>query len=113
MVPGGAVQLAAGPAPQGVVDRQHHCGIGRDQHLGDEVQQAKAELVSRPAGGGEEPVGQVVVASAGQAGADQHPGDGVLARLGQEAGHQRLEDPEGRRGEAGTERDAQVGKRAR
>jgi hypothetical protein len=113
MVPGGAVQLAADPAPQGVVDRQHHRGVSWDQHLGDEVQQHQAELVSRPAGGGEEPVGQVVVAPAGQAGADQHAGDGVLARLGQEPTHQCLEGPHGRLGEAGAERGEQVGERAR
>jgi hypothetical protein len=54
-----------------------------------------------------------VVAPAGQPGADQHPGDGALARLGQESGHQRLEGPEGRLGEAGAERGEQVGQRAR
>jgi hypothetical protein len=112
-MPGHAVQLAAAAAPQGVVDHQDHRGVGRDQHRSDEVQQGQSELVSRPAGGGEEPVGQVVVAPAGQPGADQHPGDGALARLGQESGHQRLEGPEGRLGEAGAERGEQVGQRAR
>jgi hypothetical protein len=113
VVPGGAVQPAAGPAPQGVVDRQDHRLLRAEQHHGDEVQQHQAELVSRPAGAGEEPVGQVVVAPAGQPGADQHPGDGAQARLGQEAGHQRLEGPKGRPGEAGAERAEQVGQRAR
>ncbi len=103
VVPGGAMDLAAGPVPQGVVDGQHDRGAGRDQRLGDEVQQDQAELVSRPAGGGEEPVGQVVVAAAGQACADQHPGDRPQARLGQEPGHQRLEGRQGPAGEAGRE----------
>jgi hypothetical protein len=80
-MPGHAVQLAAAAAPQGVVDHQDHRGVGRDQHRSDEVQQGQSELVSRPAGGRKEPVGQVVVAPAGQPGADQHPGDGALARL--------------------------------
>jgi len=103
------MDLAAGPVPQGVVDGQHDRGAGRDQRLGDEVQQDQAELVSRPAGGGEEPVGQVVVAAAGQPCADQHPGDGVLARLGQKPSHQRLEGPKRRLGEAGGERGQERG----
>ncbi len=113
VVPGRAVQLWAAAAPQGVVDRQHDRGAGRDQRLGDEVQQDQAELVRAPACGGEEPVGQVVVAAGGQPCPDQHPGDGVLARPGQEPGHQCLEGPHRRRGEAGAERDEQVGERAR
>jgi hypothetical protein len=113
MVPGGAMELAAGAAPQGVVDRQYHRGVGRDQHRGDEVQQDQAELVSRPASGGKEPVGQVVVAPSGQPGADQHPGDGALPWLGQEPAHQRLEGPRGGRGEAGSKDGEQVGERAR
>jgi hypothetical protein len=101
VVPGRAVQFWAGTAPQRVVDGQHQRSAGRDQGVADEVQQDQAELVSRPAGGGEEAVGQVVVAPAGQPGADQHPGDGAQARLAQEPGHQCLEGPHGRRGEAG------------
>jgi hypothetical protein len=85
------MDLAASPVPQGVVDCQHDWCAGWQQRLGDEVQQDQSELVSRPAGGGEEPVGQVVVAAAGQARADQHPGDGVLARPGQGPDHQCLE----------------------
>jgi hypothetical protein len=40
----------------------------------------QSELVSRPAGGREEAVGEVVVAASGQACADQPPGDGAQAR---------------------------------
>jgi len=113
VVPGGAVQLAAGPAPERVVGGQQQRRASRDQRRDDEVHQDQADLVSRPAGGRKEPVGEIVVAPAGQPGADQHPGDGALARLGQESGHQRLEGPEGRLGEAGAERHQQVGQRAR
>jgi hypothetical protein len=113
VVPGGAVQLAAGPAPQGVVHRQHDRRAGRDQGGGDQLQQHQADLVRAPAGAGEEPVGQVVVAAAGQPCADQHPGDGAPVRLGKEPGHQRLEGPQGRRGEAGREHAEQLGERAR
>jgi hypothetical protein len=66
MMPGRAVDLAASPVPQGVVDGQHDRDAGWDQRLGDEVQQDQAELVSRPAGGGKEAVGQVVVAASGK-----------------------------------------------
>jgi hypothetical protein len=95
--------------PQGVVDCQHDWGAGREQGGADQVQQDQAELVSRPAGGGKEPVGQVVVAPAGKSCADQHPGDGALAWLGQEPGHQRLEGPKRRLGEAGGERGQERG----
>jgi hypothetical protein len=113
VVPGGAVQPAAGPAPERVVAGRQQRRPGRDQHRGDEVQQHQPELVSRPAGGRKEPVGQIVVAPSCQPGTDQHAGDGALTRLGQESGHQRLEGPEGRLGEAGAERHQQVGQRAR
>ncbi len=113
VVPGSAVQLWAAAAPQRVVDRQPDRRTGREQGGADQVQQHQPDLVSRPAGGGKEPVGQVVVAPSGQARPGQHAGDGALARLGQEPGHQRLEGPEGRLGEAGAERDEQVGQRAR
>jgi hypothetical protein len=81
--------------------------------VADEVQQDQAELVSRPAGGGEEAVGQVVVAAAGQPGADQHPGDGAQARLGQEPGDHGAKGRKRRSGKAGAEHDEQVGQRAR
>ena len=113
VVPGRAVQLWAAAVPEGVVDRQHDRRAGGDQHRGDEVQQDQAELVSRPACGGEEAVAKVVVAATGQPCPSQHPGDGPLARPGQEPAHQCLEGPHRRLGEAGAERDEQVGERAR
>ena len=107
------MDLAADPVPQGVVDGQHQRGVGWDQGGADQVQQDQAELVGRPAGGGEEAVGQVVVAPPGKPGTDQHAGDRVQARLGQEPGDHGTEGRKRRRGEAGTEHDEQVGERAR
>ena len=57
VVAGGAVQPWATAAPQRVVYGQQQRRPGRDQGGTNEVQQDKAELVRRPAGGGEEPVG--------------------------------------------------------
>jgi hypothetical protein len=111
VVPGGAVQPAAAATPQGVVHSQQQRRPGRDQGGADEVQQDQPELVSRPAGAGEEPVGQVVVAAAGKARADQHSGDGAQARLGHEPAHQGLEGPKRRRGEAGREDGQEGGQR--
>ena len=111
MMPGGAMELAARAAPQRVVDRQHDRGADGDQRLGDEVQQEQADLVSRPACGRKEPVGQVVVAAAGQPRPGQHAGDRPQARLDQEPGHQRLEGREGPGGKAGRERGQQGGQR--
>jgi hypothetical protein len=105
VVPGGAVQLAAAASPQGVVHCQVERGVGGDHDGADEVQQHQSELVSRPACGGKEPVGQVVVAPAGQPRTGEHPGDGMWARLGQEAGDHGAEGRKRRRGEAGRERD--------
>jgi len=105
------MDLAADPVPQGVVDGQHDRGAGRDQVGTDEVQQDQAELVRAPAGAGEEPVGQVVVAAAGQPRPGQHAGDRPQARLGQEPGHQRLEGRQGPGGEAGREGGEQGGQR--
>jgi len=111
MVPGGAVQRWAAAAPQGVVGGQHDRRAGRDQGVADEVQQEQADLVRAPAGGREEPVGQVVMAASGQPCPGQDPGDRPQARLGQEPGHQRLEGREDPSGEAGREHGEQGGQR--
>jgi hypothetical protein len=73
------------PVRRQIVHGQHQRRAGRDQGGADQLQQHQSELVSRPACGREEPVGQVVVAPASKSGADQQPGDGALARLSQES----------------------------
>jgi len=113
VVPGGTPHLAARPAKQGVVDHQVKRGLPVQQPGGDQVHQQQAERIRRPAGCREEPVRAGVVPAPGQARADQHPGDGALAGLGEEPRDQPTEGPKRRRGEAGTEHDEQVGKQAR
>jgi hypothetical protein len=112
VVPGGPIDLAARAAKQGVVDHQPHRRTGRDQQAKDQVEQAKAELVGRPAGRREEPVRAAVMPGCRQAGRDQHAGDGVGLGLGPEPDDQGAEDLEGGGGEAAAEALQQAGDRA-
>ena len=112
MVPAGPKDLAAGPTHERVVTDQPHRHTSGDQPHHDQVEQAKAELVGRPAGRGEEAIGAAVVPGLLQAGADEHAGDGVQAGLGPEPAGQPTERREGGGGEAAAEALQQAGNRS-
>lgn len=112
MMPGRAEHLAACALEQAVVDDQQDRGVRGEQPLHDHVGQDQAELVSRPAGLGEEPIRAAVMPHPCQARAGPHPGHGALARLGERPDDQGGERAERRGGEAGPHAVQQVGKRA-
>jgi hypothetical protein len=97
------VELAAGAAQQGVVDRDQQRRIGGQQSH-RQAGHDQPDLVSRPARRREKPVRQVMMAASRQARTGQHPSDRGCAGLGEEPDHQRLEGREGPDGEPGRER---------
>jgi len=105
--------LAAGPAHEGVVTHQPHRRVGAGQHGQDQLQQAKAELVGRPAGLREEAVRAGMMPDLLKARATEDAGDGVQSRLGPKPAGQPAEGGEGWGGEAAAEAAQQAGDRSR
>jgi hypothetical protein len=104
VMPGSTVQLAARAVQQGVVNGDQQRRPRRRQQRHHQGHDDQPNLIGRPARSREEPVGQIMVAAAGQPGPGQHPGDRAHPGLGEEPDQQGLEGREGPDREAGCER---------
>ncbi|MDT0548649.1 hypothetical protein RND15_39095 [Streptomyces sp. DSM 41529] len=76
------------PFEQGVIDRDLQWCTVREKACHDQTCQGEADLVGRPAGGGEQAVTPGVVPRPLQPRAQQHPAHRVAARLRDQPGQQ-------------------------